>query len=1167
MEVGQVKAEIMAGVDGFKTKIKDAKETLNTAIDAMKAKSNEMNVAFENMDKKLELWAKQNKVAADSSKYHAKELENNKVKMKELSKQIEVTEKALSETEKQFGKNSTEYKKQEGELLNLKIRYEDLIKETKKLEQSTSVWGRISHNMEKAGDKLKDIGGKMSSVGKEMTMKVTAPIVAVGTAATKMGMDFQKGMTKVNTIAQVGKKDLEALSKSTLKLSDDTGVVAKDLAEMEYNALSASVSVKDLTGVVKQSAELSKGGFADANDSLKLLTSTYNVYRGEFEKGNINQVKASEMIADKMMTIQNLGVTTVGELSTQIGNVTSIAKNANMTLDDLGASMIVLTKNGLGTSQSVTGLKAALSNIIKPSEQASKMAESLGLDFSTTAIKTKGFGGFLKDLREKLKSTSPALVEAADKVSKYQHMIDGASKSQKANKEQMRQWKGQLKDAKEQLKVLTKSGGETTGALAQLFGSVEGLGSVLTLTSEYGMKDFQDGLEASKNSLGSTKKAADMMAETTSERFAKALNKLKNRGIELGLKLMPLAEKGIKYIEEFTDWLSKLNPKTQEFAIKAAIAAAAFGPFVGGVGKAISGIGSMLKLGGDVAKFFALFKGAKVAATAVEGVGTAATVAAGTATGGGLAGLAASFGPLLVAAAPWIAVAAGIAAAGYGIYKVLNKKVIPEVDLFADEVTTTADGMYNDVIKISDSTKKALGSYMELDDKATKALMSLKFNSEKITKENSKNVTDTFNNMTLQITGTMDKKFKEQYGKMEKYFRETAALTDKEEAEILEKKRKNYEFQKKVVEDGNKEIQKIISNAANKHRELTDEEYRVINNIRQNMQTDAVKIMTQGEKEQMVIMERLKRNSSNISAQQAADVIKNSAKARDKTIEDAEKKYNEVVAWVTYERDVTGNLSKEKADKILKAAENEKNGAINHARDMHFQVVQHAREQCQEHINSIDTETGEIMTIWQKTKRWFKDHPITRYIKQQDEKASGYIREQQNRRIPDPPTYKPRTGKPSNWQGYATGTDNAKRGWHEVAEEGLEIVVDRQQRWFNGGETVLNHSKSKEFLAGLVNKVNVMKNMMAGIENVNWYSEGAIFTKPTVLNNIGVGDANNGHGSAPEAVMPIDKLEDYLYNAFVKAIKDTGVGNINMDGRKFLERLSPHMAMATKGRR
>lgn len=45
---------------------------------------------------------------------------------------------------------------------------------------------------------------------------------------------------------------------------------------------------------------------------------------------------------------------------------------------------------------------------------------------------------------------------------------------------------------------------------------------------------------------------------------------------------------------------------------------------------------------------------------------------------------------------------------------------------------------------------------------------------------------------------------------------------------------------------------------------------------------------------------------------------------------------------------------------------------------------------------------------------------------------------------------------------------------------------------------------------------------------VDWYSRGGIFTKPTILNGIGVGDASNGGGSAAEVVAPLSDLKAML---------------------------------------
>lgn len=52
--------------------------------------------------------------------------------------------------------------------------------------------------------------------------------------------------------------------------------------------------------------------------------------------------------------------------------------------------------------------------------------------------------------------------------------------------------------------------------------------------------------------------------------------------------------------------------------------------------------------------------------------------------------------------------------------------------------------------------------------------------------------------------------------------------------------------------------------------------------------------------------------------------------------------------------------------------------------------------------------------------------------------------------------------------------------------------------------------------------------------NVDWYSTGGIFTKPTIIGGIGVGDADNGKGRQAEAVLPLEPFYKELEAMFIK---------------------------------
>ena len=83
-----------------------------------------------------------------------------------------------------------------------------------------------------------------------------------------------------------------------------------------------------------------------------------------------------------MLQTQNYGKTTFGELASSIGQVTPVANSLNVSTDELFSSIAILTKNGINTSSAITGLKAAYSNILKPTADASKTAKQLGIDLA-----------------------------------------------------------------------------------------------------------------------------------------------------------------------------------------------------------------------------------------------------------------------------------------------------------------------------------------------------------------------------------------------------------------------------------------------------------------------------------------------------------------------------------------------------------------------------------------------------------------------------------------------------------------------------------------------------------------------------------------------------------------------------------------------------------------
>lgn len=57
-------------------------------------------------------------------------------------------------------------------------------------------FSRAFQNAAKSIDKVKQISGKMRSVGKSMTAGITLPVVGMGAAIVKVGAEFDDQMSK-----------------------------------------------------------------------------------------------------------------------------------------------------------------------------------------------------------------------------------------------------------------------------------------------------------------------------------------------------------------------------------------------------------------------------------------------------------------------------------------------------------------------------------------------------------------------------------------------------------------------------------------------------------------------------------------------------------------------------------------------------------------------------------------------------------------------------------------------------------------------------------------------------------------------------------------------------------------------------------------------------------
>lgn len=498
---------------GETTKLDAALRKINSEANKTQRELTSINKALKFNPTSVDLWRQKQQV------------------LNEKIKQTEERQKTLKEALKKMDDSGISHESEEYRRFQ-----RELIETESKLKVFKAQLREIGNVKLKAlSEQFKKVGKTLTDVGGKLTRNVTAPIAAVYGASIKAAMNYGDSLAKVATIADQSQVPIKTLSNEILNLSNESGKGASELAEATYQALSASVETKNVSGFVRQATGLAKAGFLETADAVDVLTTVINAYGKSAED--------ADEIANMLIQTQNDGKTTVNELAQNMGQVIPTASALNIPLEQLTASYVMLTKQGINTANSTTQLRAMFNELSKDGSNVSKiLKDQTGKSFGQLMQEGWSLGDVLKVLNES---------------------VDGNG------------------EAFKNLWGNTRAG---QGALALVNG---------------GLEEFNEEAAKMLDSTGNVDKALSELA-TPGAAARKALNQLVNVGIQIGDVLAPYIEKASQALQWLVDKFNKLSPTAQKTIVIIGAIAAAIGPMLTIIGTLTSGIGSVIGLIGKV---------------------------------------------------------------------------------------------------------------------------------------------------------------------------------------------------------------------------------------------------------------------------------------------------------------------------------------------------------------------------------------------------------------------------------------------------------------------------------------------------------------------------------------------------------------------------------------
>ena len=530
-----------------------AKKTYDDLKQSGKANSDEIKEAKARYDE-LNRSVKENKAQVKDAKtaYTASRNETNayEQELKQLNNALSSHQKELNGLPLKIAKAKTATAELRNEAQRL---HEEYRNNGGRLADTAKQWQDF-------GTKVQGIGQKITSAGDYMTTRFTLPIVAGFGAAVKQATEFHSQIGALGPLLTNGKPinaevagQIQELGKSSRSLAIDYGKNTAELnggmAELIRNGFTA----QQVLGMMPNLLDASIASNEDFNDVMRVSSQVLSQYklRG---KDYAETLKNTQRVTDSLTFIGNATSAGFRDLGEGMAYVGPVAQSLNMTVEETASILGILSDNGIEASQGGTALRGALTRLLKPSKQNTKAFEELGI--STEAFRN----GTLK------------LPDILDKI-----------------KQNTKDWTDEQRAA----------------ALATAFGT-EAQTAMNALVSAGG-DELRKLTKESENASGATKQIADAMKELPEFKFKQMQAKIKDLGIELGSKLLPIVLKAMEHIGKWVDGFSKLDPKMQDFIVKAGLATAAIGPllkilgtFTTGAGTVAKGIGGLIKLYGTL---------------------------------------------------------------------------------------------------------------------------------------------------------------------------------------------------------------------------------------------------------------------------------------------------------------------------------------------------------------------------------------------------------------------------------------------------------------------------------------------------------------------------------------------------------------------------------------
>lgn len=756
--------------------------------------------------------------------------------------------------------------------------------------------------------KFADIGKQVGTVGKNLSLYFTAPLVGLGTTALNTASNFESAMSNVKAISGATGEDLKMLEEKAMEMGAKTSKSATDSANaLSYMALAGWNTTEMMEGL-EPILRLAEAGNTDLARTSDLVTDSMSALGLK-----TNELKRYLDICAKA---QNTSNTTANAMLEAYINCGGTMKNLNVSLEESATWLGVLANRGIKGSEAGNALNSVLVNLTGGSSSARGAMEELG-------VSAWDANGNFIGIEETLRLLSKALANC--------------TKEQETNFE-------------------SAIGGKTR--LTELQALISGLG-----------EEYADLKGKITDSDGALLTMAETMQDNLNGKVTILKSALEGLAIKLGNVLIPMIQDVVEKITVWVDKFSSLDESTQESIVKVGMFVAALGPILVVGGKVFTLLGTLTKgigLIGTAAKTAAgigglsgvgSFAGSLVSLSgiALPLIGTIAAVGAGIYAIGEhseymntkmntsseeLSWIQRKFNDLNgnVIKSKDELVELGL------VYEDWSDNISPEVQKQLEETSKKIRDLNTEIMNHSDAGLKEIITENDVNNIKSK------------TKELCDGVISTLNSNKEEVNGALAELFNAD-GELSVYEKNTISYLNR-----------TYDEASAKVKEYEDKIYEIIEKANQEKRSLYTSEEAIVKQYYEEIGKIKLEALARNNEDLQREQANFITRCNNLDLQGASDLLVEKAKIRDENIANIKENYDTEIQMLKMNLNNANDSERIAIQENIRQLEKKRDEAVGIEKDQYAKYLEVLRQRYPKILNEINKSNGEILTAEENKK-------------------------------------------------------------------------------------------------------------------------------------------------------------------------------------------------------